>query len=299
MQDHSAKKTCFISAPAGTDLSVLTAALEGHGYAVVAPTSFGAGQQWLDVLTESLRTVDLVIGVFSADGAVANATFELGYALGIGKRALVIASPKAADLPFAFSGLMVIRAEPTDHDAIEFALDRLPVNPLLRRPKPPSPDSEIPTLTGNIDEYVQRAKSAQNEHELLHVLQALFMDSGVEIVAGARFGERRADFAIWSDLLGTYVGNPLIIEVKRNLRTSNDVAGAVAQLMSLINAAGALWGLLLYVEGPEKSRIEVEARHAPQVLMLSLDELFEHLRRRSFFDVIRALRNRKVHGVDR
>ena len=163
MQDHYTKKICFISAPAGTDLSVLTASLEGHGYAVVAPTSFGAGQQWLDVLAESLKTVDLVIGVFSAGGAVANPTFELGYALGIGKRALVIASPKAADLPFAFSGLMVIRAEPTDHDAIEFALDRLPANP-LRHSTPPMPASDIPTLTGNIDEYVRRVKSAQNEY---------------------------------------------------------------------------------------------------------------------------------------
>ena len=235
--------------------------------------------------------------MFSAGGAVANATFELGYALGIGKRTLVIASPKAADLPFAFSGLMVIRAEPTDHDAIEFALDRLPANP-QRRSTLPMPDSEIPTLTGNIDEYVRRAKSAQNEYELLNVLRALFMDSGVEIVAGARFGEREADFAIWSDLLGTYVGNPLIIEVKRNLRASGAVGGAMAQLMSLIDAAGALWGLLLYVEGPEKSRIEVEARHAPRVLVLSLDELLEHLRSRSFFNVIRDLRNRKVHGID-
>jgi hypothetical protein len=296
MQDHSARKTCFISAPAGTDLSILTAVLEEHGYAVVAPTSFSAGQRWLDVLTESLRTVDLVVGVFSSSGAVANATFEIGYALGIGKRVLVIASPRAEDLPFALSGLLIIRAEPTDRDAIAFTLDRLPANP-RRHPTQPISDTAVPTLAARIDEYACRIKSTQNEHELLSVLRALFMDSGVDVVTNTRVAGRQADFAIWSDLLGTYVGNPLIIEVKRNLRTIIDVRQAIEQLTNLMNAAGTLWGVLLYVQGPEKSRIEVEARHA-RVLILSLDQLLEHLRSTSFFDVIRDLRNKKVHGVD-
>ena len=130
MQTHSARKTCFISLAAGTDLSPLIAALEGHGFAVVVPTQLGAGQRWLDALTESLKTVDLVVSVFGSREAIANPVFEIGYALGIGKPVLVIVSPTAEDLPFAFSSLLVVRAEPTDREAIEFALDRLPANPL-------------------------------------------------------------------------------------------------------------------------------------------------------------------------
>ena len=130
MQTHSARKTCFISLAAGTDLSPLIAALEGHGFAVVVPTQLGAGQRWLDALTESLKTVDLVVSVFGSREAIANPVFEIGYALGIGKPVLVIVSPTAEDLPFAFSSLLVVRAEPTDREAIEFPLDRLPANPL-------------------------------------------------------------------------------------------------------------------------------------------------------------------------
>jgi hypothetical protein len=91
--------------PAGADLGLLTAALEGHGYTVAAPTSLSAGQRWVDVLTESLTAAELVVGVIGSHTAVANVTFEIGYALGLRKRVLVIASPTAEDLPFALSDI--------------------------------------------------------------------------------------------------------------------------------------------------------------------------------------------------
>jgi Holliday junction resolvase len=298
MPSHSAGKTCFISSAAGTDLNPLIAALEGHGYAVVVPTQLGAGQRWLDALTESLKTVDLVVGVFGSGEAIANPVFEIGYALGIGKLVLAIVSPTAEDLPFALSSLPVVRAEPTDREAIEFALGSLPVHP-LRHPAQPAPAAALPLSTDHLDEYTARIKGAQTERELLDVLRTLLVDAGVEVVADAHIGDHRADFAIWSDVLGTYVGNPLIVEVKRTLHTMDAVHQALAQLTHYLSASGAPWGLLLYVNGPDPARIAVEVQQATQVLALSLDELLERLRSRSFFDIIRDLRNRKVHGVDR
>jgi predicted RecB family endonuclease len=131
------------------------------------------------------------------------------------------------------------------------------------------------------------------------VLRTLLVDAGVEVVADAHIGDHRADFAIWSDVLGTYVGNPLIVEVKATLRTIDAVRQAVAQLTHYINAAGVSWGLLLYAQGPDPSRIAIEVQQAGRVIALSIDELLERLQSRSFFDIIRDLRNRKVHGVDR
>jgi Holliday junction resolvase len=298
MPSHSARKTCFISSAAGTDLSLLIAALEGHGFAVVVPTQLGAGQRWLDALTESLKTVDLVVGVFGSREAIANPVFEIGYALGIGKPVLAIVSPMAEDLPFAISSLPVVRAEPTDREAIEFALGSLPANP-LRHPAQPVPAPALPLPAYHLEEYAARIKGAQNEHELLDVLRTLLVDAGVEVVADARIGDHRADFAIWSDVLGTYVGNPLIVEVKHTLRTVGAVHQALAQLTHYISASGASWGLLLYAHGPDPARIALEVQQASRIIALSLDELLDRLRSRSLFDVIRDLRNRKVHGVDR
>src|SRR5215475_4622209 len=141
MPNRSARKTCFISSAAGTDLHILIAALEEHGYAVVVPTHLAAGQRWLDVLTERLKTVDLVVGVFSRE-PIANPVFEIGYALGMGKPVLLIVSPTAEDLPFGLASLPVVRADPTDREAIEFALAILPATP-LRHPSPPVPAAPL------------------------------------------------------------------------------------------------------------------------------------------------------------
>jgi hypothetical protein len=74
---------------------------------------------------------------------------------------------------------------------------------------------------------------------------------------------------------------------------------ALAQLTHYISASGASWGLLLYAHGPDPARIALEVQQASRIIALSLDELLDRLRSRSLFDVIRDLRNRKVHGVDR
>jgi hypothetical protein len=78
-----------------------------------------------------------------------------------------------------------------------------------------------------------------------------------------------------------------------------DVHQALAQLTHDVNAAGASWGLLLYIHGPDPSRIAVEVQQAASIIALSVDELLEGLRTSSFFDIIRDLRNKKVHGFDR
>ena len=162
-----------------------------------------------------------------------------------------------------------------------------------------APASVPPLSTERLDDYATHIKGAQNERELLDVLRTLLVDAGVEVVADARIGDHRAEFAIWSDVLGTYVGNPLIVEVKATLRTIDAVRQALAQLTHDINAAGASWGLLPYAQGPDPSRTAVEVQRAGRVITLSIDELLGHLRSRSFFDIIRDLRNGKVHGVDR
>lgn len=125
----------------------------------------------------------------------------------------------------------------------------------------------------------------------------LLLESGVNVVTEARFENRIADFAIWSDELGTYVGNPLIIEVKRQIRGFTGLAQAFAQLTTYLQAANASWGLLLFQEGPEPAVLESHLAQASRVLAISIADLLDRLQTVSFVDVVRDLRNRKVHGV--
>lgn len=202
-------------------------------------------------------------------------------------------------MPFAISSLLVVRCDPTAQEAIDFALDNLPDSAPVTTTssiQPIQPPRRIIPIA-HIEEYKRRLAVANREHELISSLLELLLESGVNVVTEARFENRIADFAIWSDELGTYVGNPLIIEVKRQIRGFTGLAQAFAQLTTYLQAANASWGLLLFQEGPEPAVLESHLAQASRVLAISIADLLDRLQTVSFVDVVRDLRNRKVHGV--
>ncbi|WP_431201573.1 hypothetical protein ACQ86E_20780 [Bradyrhizobium betae] len=126
------------------------------------------------------------------------------------------------------------------------------------------------------------------------VVQAL-RGSGVDIVSEAPNQGLGADIAVWSDALQPFVGNPLLIEVKSRFRGVDEVKRAANQLFEAVSSRGGSWGLLLYGQGPQV--IETNPKGLPPtILVYSIVDLIDELRTRPFAEVIRDLRNRRVHG---
>lgn len=298
MPSKARARSCYIAAPAGTDLKVLTRALEQHGYSVLFPGELVSGQRWIDALSASLTRADLIVGVFPPGPSNANVAFEVGWGAALGKNVLVIVSPAAEDIPFAISSLMVVRAEPNAAEAIGFALTNLrevASTPRLPTHATPSRGARVADVEG----YRAQLRAAATEEQVNRIFRQLLLDSGFEVVANARAGIQEADFAAWSDELGAYVGNPLIIEIKRDVAGLDGLHRAAERLTKYLSTASARWGLLLYDRGPSADLAEMLAARAPQVLLLSFDELLRRLQTARFVDIVRDLRNRRVHGVGR
>jgi hypothetical protein len=62
-----------------------------------------------------------------------------------------------------------------------------------------------------------------------------------------------------------------------------------------LGASGSRWALLLYGDGPDPED-QAWSASPPNVLVLSLRSLLEALRSQAFPEVVRDLRNRRVHG---
>jgi hypothetical protein len=125
-----------------------------------------------------------------------------------------------------------------------------------------------------------------------------FNDAGLLVISEAAVANRRVDFAIWSDALQPVMGNPLLVEVKGELRGTDALRKAAQQLSAVTSAAGTGWGSLLYGDAliaDERLLLSVP----PNVLVLSLSSLFEEMRGRPFAEIVKDLRNRRVHGVGR
>jgi hypothetical protein len=101
---------------------------------------------------------------------------------------------------------------------------------------------------------------------------------------------------VWSDVLDAFVGNPLLVECKLKLPSGARATQAFQQLEAYMEASRSLWGVLLYGDGPSADD-PVWRECPPTILSLPARSLVEQLRTRAFPEVIRDLRNRRVHGV--
>ena len=288
-------QTCFITAPAGGNLEVLIDALHRRNIRVVAPENHAAGQEIGSEITDLLSRVDLVIGVMTRAQRSQWALFELGIAWGMGKRILLFAPPKSSHLPSTLRHFLTVRANISNREAVQFALDQVLAAPetsqrlaITRKKTRPLGTAADAYLQGSIN-LAETLRGAELEHLIARALS----EAGVEVVTSAPGKDDGVDLAIWSDALQATVGNPLLVEIKAQLPARGLTSEVAQRLARYVSDAGGRWGLLLYGSGPEKIK-----NLPPNVLALSIVALFEHLKNRSFEEVVRDLRNRRVHGSD-
>jgi hypothetical protein len=297
--EPSKVKTCFISAPAGAPLGVLRSALESRGLRVLVPHDLAAGSDWASESQKQLSQADLVIGVLTSERESAWVLFELGQASALRRRIVLITSPKSEPIPFAPQQFLVLRIDLNNRDAIGFALDQILSAPDQQGRKGPARQPKPLTGLGSkADELIvslDRALASSDWPALETIVASALESSGADVVVTSPARELGADFAVWSDVLEPFVGNPILVEVKGKIRGRTEANHALHQLTSYIAASGARWALLLYGEGPV-SEGEAWSGAPPNVLVLSLRSLFEALRTQAFPEIVRDLRNRRVHG---
>lgn len=294
----SALKTCFISAPAGAPLSVLRASLESRGLRVLVPHDLAVGTDWASEIQKQLSQADLVIGVLTSERQSPWVLFELGQASALGRRIVLITSPNADPIPFALHQVLVLRIDLDNQEAIGFALDQLLSAP--NRPKrTPAPQSTpfvgLGTKADDLIAALDHSLASSDRQSIEQVVADALRSSGADVVVTSPRRDVGADFAVWSDVLEPFVGNPLLVEVKSRIRGKAEAKRAVRQLTSYLGASGSRWALLLYGDGPDPDG-EAWSGSPPNVLVLSLRSLLEALRTRAFPEVVRDLRNRRVHG---
>ncbi|HKQ13196.1 MAG TPA: hypothetical protein VJT80_07155 [Steroidobacteraceae bacterium] len=247
---------------------------------------------------KQLARADLVIGVVTAQGHTPGVLFELGAASAFGRRILLIASPKSDPMPFMPSNLLVLRVELDNEEAIAFALDQFISAPKGSQPARPAHSRQLLSLGLRAEFFrsaVNRCIAVRDWKSLEDVVAEVIRSSGADVVSISRDRDAGADLAVWSDVLEPFVGNPLLVEVKGIIRSTEDVRDAAVKLAGSVSATGSKWGLLLYGQAPP-SLASKPIWTPPTILTLSLDALLDALRTLAFPELIRDLRNIRVHG---
>jgi hypothetical protein len=268
------------------------------GVQVVVPEELSPGSDWSSELASIISRVDLVIGVLTRDRRSSWVLFELGQAVALKRQVVVFAPPQIKGLPFD-QRFPVVRVSLRNREALSFALDQVLASPPPTARNRESRPAEKRHLGPNTDRLLRELRSATETHDWRRV-ESVTADAlrlaGVDVFSEAAVANRRVDFAIWSDALQPVTGNPLLVEVKGELRSADALRKAAQQLSTATSAAGTAWGLLLYGDVLISDERLLFAA-PPNVLILSLSTLFEEMRERPFVEIVTNLRNRRVHGV--
>jgi hypothetical protein len=244
-------------------------------------------------LEASIRKADLVLAIIDSH-ASANVFFELGLAKGLGKKVLLLVSPNYGQMPAGLASEIYVRTEPSNRDAIAFALDQ--VWGALSKPTPKRfklDNSERP-LGNRIDKYWARIEDSANnikEVELERVVVEILKASGVATVHQGPEGG--ADIAVWSDDLQPILANPMLIEVKSRISDAAQFRKAVEQIESYRRDSDTRWALLIIADIASSIDRSVATE---SIFVLTIGEFLNKLRDASFSDMVRDLRNRRVHG---
>lgn len=290
-------RTCFITAPSHVNLNTIKKLLEERGLKPFVSSELPPTHtSLLEHVTRAIATADFLIAVLDTEQSNANVYYELGYAHALRKRALILVPPELKHLPTDIMEMLHLRADTENREAISFALDQI-----LAAPEPPTRhksgqfvDKSRPI--GHLaDELLHKLESLGDgvtERDIEQIVVSVLRASGISVVAHSGQPDICPDVAIWVDELDPWGGNPLLIEMKRHLKSP---AAVIHHLSTYLQKSNSRLALVLYVKGPP-SVPDVPLASPSSVLFLTVRELLDRLRTISFGEVVHELRNRQIHG---
>jgi hypothetical protein len=289
--------TCFVSAPPGIELATLSRVLQDKHVRLLRVPAGSATDQ----VTSALAEADFVIAVLNPGQSNANAYFEVGYAAALGKRVLLIAPPELDAIPADLEGLLQLRTNLENLEALEFALDQLlaaPHSTPTSAGAPPNTDVPIGPLADRLLEQLDDLGASITEERLEKLIETALRASGLAAIVRADQPNRGVNFSVWSDSLVREGGAPLLVEVRKRIRPQGANVTPLVEVMSHAAFAGAYWGLLLYLEAPPlllQPDLFPDARYP--VLLLGVRDFLNGLREHSFAEVVRELRIRRAQAI--
>lgn len=299
----SPARRCFIAARFETDIWPLRQVLVNHGIdSVIAYEEPPIGASIGETVMALMESVDLVVAVLDDPSATANVYIEIGYAVAMNKRVLVLVGREFEDVPADLKSTFYVRAAPSDTEAVSFAIRQLLAAPARQVHRTDRLTSTTHPIGSRASELVAQLGHDLDEWQLLDIVVKAVSASGasVNLESEAREDEGlarkipRSDLAVWSDDIVSMSGAPLLVEVVKHL-PSNGAARALAhRLRSYLQVTSSGWALVLYLEGPSVG--DINTPPLPQVIFMRIEDFLMHLGTNGLATVVRQQRNFAVHG---
>ena len=270
---------------------------------IVSADLASTASTFLEGVVNAISNADLFLAVLSSKQRNDNVYIELGIAIAKERRILIL-RPLEEPLMSDIAEIPAIHTDVSNRDAISFMLDQvLAAPPRKYRPHLPVPVTQKGQPIGDFANELLEKLGTHSEHEredeIVQLVMLALQNSGYSTIKynpllGDSKAARRADLVVWSDEFGPWIGNPLIIEVKRTLK---EPRSAVQQVLSYLQLSQTRSALILYAN-KTASLGNLLSISPPNIFFLDVHELLTAMSTKSFAQVMIDLRNRRVHGID-
>ncbi len=287
-------KRAFISAAASTDTSVVRQVLGQQGIATFTADELDLpGLPFSEIVREGIEQADFVVGIVDNAAASENVLFELGFAQAMQKRTFVIVDTNTSS-PFTSTfGIPYLRISPTNVDAVTYGLRQFVAS--KHKTLPLRSVAETHAIGSAADDLLTRLRAvhiSKSAPELMKIIEHAIKLAGVLVVTEKPM-DMGADLAVWSDDLVPWVTNPLMMQVKLSLPTKAAADRLFEQLSAALPSVRSTWALFVYMDAQPESLIAIDRG---RILAISAERFVGSLRTTSFGELVRNLRNARVHG---
>jgi hypothetical protein len=293
--EKPAAKEAYISAPSNFDTRPIRSAFEAKGVRTFSADQLELQGLLPDVLHEGMQRADFIVAIIAPTPGTDFVLYEIGYGQGMGKPVFVLLADEMSSSLLASGGLPYFTYSPENPSALDFAVRQILAAPHHRKALPAAPLKKTKPIGKRAEELLsQLEKEAERlpGRTLEDIIGRAIRESGVTSVAEPHEA-RPIDFVVWSEDLSPWVGNPLAIEIRQTVNGASDVNLAVGKLTQAMSQGAMPWGLFIY----GTSKVEVaDAIAVGNILSISAESFLKALRTMGFADIVRQLRNQRVHG---
>lgn len=289
----------FISHHFKDDISGIIELLRNNDVEVFdSLTDIRYGNSFQKAIKDAIKDCDFLVLVYSSSNA--NIAFEAGIGVSMNKPVFSIISELKNDPDFLFDSVYV-HANPEELEKIEFNLKIF-----LDKVKPKKRLSSFnvkphkfygggfPNYYDKILSWYQNLeKTSEKNYEVL--FQRIFELYRLSVIQN-KFDSNISfltDFCIWSDELNNIIGNPILVEIKKEINRGN-IDKLRETVLNLVEKNSAESCLVFYdhLNGLSKKELPNSSRY----LFIQISDFIEKFKDSDFNGSIRKIRNQIVHN---
>ncbi|MGE3553020.1 MAG: hypothetical protein AB7M93_09105 [Candidatus Obscuribacterales bacterium] len=285
-------RSCFITAPFGTNLHVVEAVLHDHGISIRKPSIKPVALTQLEVLSKAIRSADFMIAILEGNKDASNLLFEIGLAAGMKKPVLLVVDPKT-EMPSNLRSFHYLKAKSDDRQALAFHLEIFLKHSKAELSKPKELEKkkrDVNPLNRSLESLRQTIGASPTQFQ--ETLMSLLTEQRIEYDLSQR-PDDYYDFAIWLDDIEPTVSNPVLVELKTHL--PSDTLNLEARLQESLKKSGSEIGIVAFLNSAS-STIPGTSATLPLIVYMHAESLLELLYKGTLASHLLQCRNLTVHG---